>query len=118
MRAASMGFSLARLNKERKSGLTSKAKVAAGVKSSHLELQRLRQMSDLSRRLVSAIQMEKVGYEENSAEITKAKKSKAEADMFQADLAYPQALARLKTLMGKPESVSSSLATATDIRKP
>lgn len=42
-----------------------------------------------ARRLVSAIQMEKVGYEENSAEITKAKKSKAEADMFQADLRLP-----------------------------
>jgi outer membrane protein TolC len=78
-----------------------KAKVAASVKSSHFELQRSRQLSELTRRLASAIQVQKVSYEENSAEITTAKKAKVEAEMFQADLEYRQALTRLKTLMGE-----------------
>jgi outer membrane protein TolC len=77
-----------------------KAKVAATVKSSHFELERSRQLSELTRRLASAIQLQRASYEENSAEITAAKKAKIEAEMFQADLDYRQALARLKTLMG------------------
>jgi hypothetical protein len=42
-----------------------------------------------------------VSYEENNVEITAAKKAKVEAEMFQADLEYREALARLKTLMGE-----------------
>lgn len=81
-----------------------KAKVAATVKSTHLELERLRQLAELTRRLASAIQVQRATYEENSAEITAAKKAKVEAEMFQADLDYRQALARLKTLMGEQRS--------------
>jgi outer membrane protein TolC len=78
-----------------------KAKVAASVKSSHFELERSRQLSELTRRLNSAIQLQKASYEDNNAEVTAAKKAKVEAEMFQADLAYREALAKLKTLMGE-----------------
>jgi len=75
-----------------------KAKVAASVKNSHLELERSRQLSELTRRLDPAIQVRRASYEENSAEIMAAKKAKVEAEMFQADLDYRQALAQLKAL--------------------
>jgi outer membrane protein TolC len=78
-----------------------KAKIAAGVKSSHFELERSRQLSELTRRLSSAIQPQSVSYEGNGAEIAAAKKAKVEAEMFQADLEYRQALDRLKALMGE-----------------
>lgn len=78
-----------------------KAKVAASVKNSVLELERSRQLSELTRRLDSAVELQRTSYEENGAEITAAKKAKVEAAMFQADLDYRQALAMLKTLMGK-----------------
>jgi hypothetical protein len=45
--------------------------------------------------------MQRASYEENSAEIMAEKKAKVEAEMFQADLDYRQALGRLKTLMGE-----------------
>ena len=41
-----------------------KAKVAASVKSSHPELERLRQLSKLTRRLDSAIRVQRATYEE------------------------------------------------------
>lgn len=78
-----------------------KAKVAAAIKNSHLELQRSRQLSELTRRLDSTIHLQQASYDENSAEILAAKKAKVEAEMFQADLDYRQALARLKALMGE-----------------
>jgi outer membrane protein TolC len=78
-----------------------KAKVAATVKSSHLELEHSRQLSELTRRLASAIQMQRTGSEENGAELAVAKRAKAEAEMFHADLDYREALARLKALMGE-----------------
>jgi len=78
-----------------------KAKVVASVKSSHFELERSQQLSELTRRLNSAIQVQRASYQENSAEIIAAKKAKVEAEMFQADLEYRQSLARLKTLMGE-----------------
>jgi outer membrane protein TolC len=78
-----------------------KAKVAAAVKSSHFELERSRQLSELTRRLDSAIQVQRASYGENSGETAAAKKAKVEAEMFQADLDYRQALAKLKTLMGE-----------------
>ena len=77
------------------------AKVAAGVKSSHLELERSRQLSELTRRLDSAIQLQRASYDENSAELRAEKKAKIESETFQADLDYRQALAKLKTLMGE-----------------
>ena len=78
-----------------------RAKVAASVKTSHFELERSRQLSELTRRLGSAIQLQKASYEDNNPEITMAKKAKVEAEMFQADLAYRESLAKLKTLMGE-----------------
>jgi outer membrane protein TolC len=78
-----------------------KAKVAGAVKNSHFEVERSRQLSELTRRLNSAIQVQRASYDENNAEIVAAKKAKVEAEMFQADLDYRQALARLKTLMGE-----------------
>ncbi len=78
-----------------------KAKVAGAVKTSHLELERLRQLSELTRRLNSAIQLERTIYEKTGAEVAAAKQAKVEAEMFQADLDYRQALARMKTLMGE-----------------
>jgi outer membrane protein TolC len=78
-----------------------KAKVAAAVKTSHFELERSRQLCELTRRLDSAIQLQRASYEENSAGIIAAKKAKVEAEMFQADLEYRQALSKLKTLMGE-----------------
>jgi len=78
-----------------------RAKVAASVKNSVLELERSRQLSELTRRLDAVIHLERTTYEENGAEIAAAKKAKVEAAMFQADLDYRQALANLKTLMGE-----------------
>jgi outer membrane protein TolC len=78
-----------------------KAKVAASVKTSHFELERSRQLSELTRRLDSAIQLQQASYAENDAETRAAKKAKVEAEMFQADLGYREALAKLKTLMGE-----------------
>jgi outer membrane protein TolC len=81
-----------------------KAKVTTSVKSSHFELERARQLSELTRRLDSAIKVQRASYEENSAEIIAAKKARIEAEMFQSDLDYRQALSRLKTLMGEQAS--------------
>jgi outer membrane protein TolC len=78
-----------------------RAKVAASVKNSVLELERSRQLSELTRRMDAVIHLERTTYEENGAEIAAAKKAKVEAAMFQADLDYRQALANLKTLMGE-----------------
>jgi len=78
-----------------------KAKVGATIKNSVFELQRSRQLSELTRRLDSAIQVKRTNYEENDAELAAARKAKVEAEMFQSDLEYRQALAKLKTLMGE-----------------
>ena len=78
-----------------------KAKVAAAVKSSHLELERLQQLSQLTRRLASGIELQKASYDENGADLAAARKAKVEAEMFQADLDYRQALANFKTLIGE-----------------
>lgn len=78
-----------------------KAKVAAAVKTSHLELQRLQQLSELTRRLASGIELQRASYTENAADVAAARKAKVEAEMFQADLDYRQALTNLKTLIGE-----------------
>jgi outer membrane protein TolC len=78
-----------------------KAKVSASVRKSVLELSRSRQMSELTRRLDSAVQLRQASYEGNSSETIAAKKAKVEAEMYQADLDYRRALANLKTLMGE-----------------
>jgi len=53
-----------------------KAKVAAAVKNSHLELERLQQLSELTRRLASGIEVQKVSYDENGADVATARKAK------------------------------------------
>jgi len=76
-----------------------KAKVAAGVKSSSLELERSRQLYQLARRMVSASQFVEASYKPDDPEAVSAR-AKMEADMFRAELEYRQAYARLKAEMG------------------
>jgi Outer membrane efflux protein len=76
-----------------------KAKVAAGVKSSSLELERSRQLYQLARRMVSASQFVEASYKPDDPEVVSAR-AKMEADMFRAELEYRQAYARLKAEMG------------------
>ena|ERR1700722_420113 len=76
-----------------------KAKVAQSVKSSYLELERSRKLSQLARRMVSATQVIEASYKSDDPEVESAR-TKMEADMFRAELEYRQAYARLKSLMG------------------
>jgi hypothetical protein len=76
-----------------------KAKVAAGEKSSYLELNRSRQLYQLTRRMVSAGQVVDASYHSADPEVQSAQ-AKMEADMFRAELEYRQAYARVKSLMG------------------
>jgi outer membrane protein TolC len=76
-----------------------KAKVAAGVKSSYLELNRSRQLYQLTRRMVSAGQVVDASYHSEDPEV-EAAQAKMEADMFRAELEYREAYAKLKALRG------------------
>jgi outer membrane protein TolC len=76
-----------------------KAKVAAGVKSSYLELDRSRQLYQLARRMVSATQVVEASYKLDDPEVESAR-ARMEADMFRAELEYRQAYAKLRALMG------------------
>jgi len=76
-----------------------KAKVAAGVKSSYFELERSRKLSQLARQMVSATRVVEAGYNSDNPEVESAQ-AKMEAEMFRAELEYRQAFARLKSLMG------------------
>jgi outer membrane protein TolC len=76
-----------------------KAKVAAGVKSSYLELNRSRKLYQLTRRMVSAGRVVDASYRSDNPEI-KSAQARMEADMFRAELEYRQAYARLKSLTG------------------
>jgi len=76
-----------------------KAKVAAKVKSSYLELDRARQLYRLARRMVSATQVVEASYKPDDPEFEWAR-AKMEAEMFRAELEYRQAYAKLKALMG------------------
>ena len=76
-----------------------KAKVAATVKSSYLELDRSRQLSRLARRMASATQVVEASYKTDDPAVASAR-AKMEADMFRADLEYRQAYTKLKALMG------------------
>jgi len=77
----------------------SKAKAAAGVKSSYLELERSRQLAQLARRMVTASEIVNASYKPDDPEIESAR-AKMEADMFRAELEYRQAYGRLKNLLG------------------
>ncbi len=76
------------------------AKVAAAVKTSYFEMDRSRQLSELAHRLTAAMPLEKVSYSKDDPELA-ASRAKVEVEMLQADLAYRQALAQLRTLMGE-----------------
>ncbi len=76
-----------------------KAKVAAGVKSTYFELDRSRQLYQLTRRMVSAAQVVDASYHSDNPEVESAQ-AKMEADMFRADYEYRQAYDKLKALMG------------------
>jgi len=76
-----------------------KAKVAAGVKSSYFELDRSRQLYQLARRVVSSAGVVNASYKSEDPEVESAR-AKMEADMFRAELEYRQAYAKLKALTG------------------
>jgi outer membrane protein TolC len=76
-----------------------KAKVAAGVKSSYFELDRSRQLYQLARRMVSAAQVVDANYRPDNPEAASAQ-AKMEADMFRAEYEYREAYAKLKELIG------------------
>jgi outer membrane protein TolC len=77
-----------------------KAKVAAAVKASYFEMDRSRQLSELAQRLSAAVSPERVSYAKDDPEIA-ASRAKVEVELLQADLAYRQARAQLRTLMGE-----------------
>jgi outer membrane protein TolC len=77
-----------------------KAKAAGAVKSSYLELERSRKLSQLARRMVSASRVVEASYHPDNPEVESAR-AKMEADMFRAELEYRQAYAKLKSLMGE-----------------
>jgi outer membrane protein TolC len=76
-----------------------KAKVAAGAKSSYFELDRSRQLYQLARRMVSAGRVVDASYKSDDPEVESAQ-AKMEADMFRGELEYRQAYAKLKVLTG------------------
>jgi len=76
-----------------------KAKVAAKVKSTYLELDHSRQLYQLARRMVSATQVIEAGYNRDDPDVESAR-AKMEADMFRAELEYRQAYGKVKALMG------------------
>ena len=76
-----------------------KAKMAAAVKSSYLELDRSRQLYQLACRMVSATHVVEASYKFDDPEVESAQ-AKMEADMFRAELEYRQAYAKLRALMG------------------
>ncbi len=76
-----------------------KAKVTQGVKSSYIELERSRKLSQLARRMVSATQVIEASYKSDDPDVESAR-ARMEADMFRAELEYREAYAKLKALMG------------------
>jgi outer membrane protein TolC len=76
-----------------------KAKVAAAVKSSYLELDRLRNLYLLARRMVSGTPFMDASYKSGDRD-AQAAKAQMEADMFRAELEYRQTYAKVKSLMG------------------
>ena len=75
-----------------------KAKAAAAVKNSRLELDRARTLSQLAHRMSSALVVE-ASYSPENPDLSIAR-ARIEAEMFRAELEYRQAYAKLKVLMG------------------
>lgn len=76
-----------------------KAKVAAAVKSSYFELERSRQFTQLARRMASKTRVVEASYNPDDPEVESAR-ARMEAEVFQTELEYRQAYAKLKALMG------------------
>ena len=69
--------------------------MVAGIKQSYFRLEQSRQMSETTHRLASSMPLQKAGFEDDSM----AAKARVEAEMYQSDPDYCQALAQLKTLI-------------------
>jgi hypothetical protein len=77
-----------------------KAKVAANLKTSYSELERTRQMSQMTQKIGSSVtQFMNVSSTPESADMIAAR-ANVEIEMFEAELAHRQAYAGLKALMG------------------
>jgi outer membrane protein len=77
-----------------------KAKIAADVKKSYFELERLRRLSQVTQKMGSSVaRLMSVSSAPESME-AKAARAEVEVEMLEADLAHRQAFARLKALMG------------------
>jgi outer membrane protein TolC len=87
-----------------------RAKVSAGVKSSYLELERARQMSALRHRMVAASQLRNAKMNDETQYNPRLSSTKAEAEMFEADLSYRKAITRLQ------EKISGSIDNRDDDR--
>ena len=77
-----------------------KAKVAAKVKVSYLELDRSRQLYQLTCRMVSASEVVQASYITNDPQVLSAR-AKMRAEMYRAEAEYRQAYANLRALMGR-----------------
>ncbi len=76
-----------------------KAKVSTGVQKSFLDLEKIRRILELTRRLAATYQLTPANYQDDLE--AKAARAKAEAEMFQAEHDYRSAVAQLKREMGK-----------------
>ncbi len=76
-----------------------KAKVSAGVKTSYFEMERSRTLSEMAQRMMSASLVVNASYQADSLAAKEARAG-MEAEVFRAELAYREALGRLKELMG------------------
>jgi outer membrane protein TolC len=76
-----------------------KEKVASVVRSSYFELERSRELYQLTRRMVAPAGVVRASYVSDSQEID-ATHAKLEAELFRAEREYRQAYARVKTLVG------------------
>jgi len=63
-------------------------------------MDRSRQLSELARRMSAAISARDVSYRMDNPDLIAAQ-AKVDVKIFQVDLEYRQAMAQLKTLMGK-----------------
>jgi outer membrane protein TolC len=76
-----------------------KAKVAAAVKTSYLDLERSRELVRLARRMVSAPRVVAASDVSGDREADAAR-AQVEAELFRAELEYRQAYARVRSLVG------------------
>ncbi|HVZ21220.1 MAG TPA: TolC family protein [Vicinamibacterales bacterium] len=76
-----------------------KAKVAAAVKTSYLELERSRDLVQLTRRIVAAPRVVDASYLSSNQD-DDAARADMEAELFRAELEYRQAYARVRALIG------------------